>query len=62
MVEKYSEHPFVEIYIYSIKGNKGIAFDTVISELAYASVEGKRILYLGDSENDNPAFRKLGFP
>ena len=26
--------------------------------MGYASVEGKRILYLGDSENDNPAFRK----
>ena len=57
-VQKYSEHPFVDIY--SIECNKGIAFDTVISELGYASVEGKRILYLGDSENDNPAFRKAG--
>lgn len=28
--------------------------------MGYASVEGKRILYLGDSENDNPAFRKAG--
>ena len=57
-VQKYSEHPFVDIY--SIDCNKGIAFDTVISELACTSAEGKRILYLGDSENDNPAFRKAG--
>jgi HAD superfamily hydrolase (TIGR01484 family) len=57
-VQKYSEHPFVDIY--TIECNKGIAFDTVISELAYASVEGKGTLYLGDSENDNPAFRKAG--
>lgn len=57
-IQKYSEHPFVDIY--SVECNKGIAFDTVISELAYASVEGKRILYMGDSENDNPAFRKAG--
>jgi HAD superfamily hydrolase (TIGR01484 family) len=57
-VQKYSEHPFVDIY--SIECNKGIAFDTVISELAYASAHGKGTLYLGDSENDNPAFRKAG--
>jgi phosphoglycolate phosphatase-like HAD superfamily hydrolase len=37
-----------------------MAFDTVISELAYASVDDKSTLYLGDSENDNPAFRKAG--
>ena len=55
-VQKYSEHPFVDIY--SIKCNKDIAFDTVISELPYRSAHGKGILYLGDSENDNPAFRK----
>jgi methionine salvage enolase-phosphatase E1 len=37
-----------------------MAFDTVISELGYTSVDGKGILFLGDSENDNPAFRKAG--
>jgi trehalose-6-phosphatase len=57
-VQKYSTHPFIDIY--STECNKGIAFDIVISELSYASVESKRILYLGDSENDNPAFRKAG--
>jgi HAD superfamily hydrolase (TIGR01484 family) len=57
-VQKYSEHPFVDIY--SIECNKGIAFDTVISELPYASIDRKGTLYLGDSENDNPAFRKAG--
>jgi hypothetical protein len=57
-IQKYSEHPFVDIY--SIQCNKGVAFDTVISELAYISAHGKGILYLGDSENDNPAFRKAG--
>jgi HAD superfamily hydrolase (TIGR01484 family) len=57
-VQKYSEHPFVDIY--SVECNKGMAFDTVISELAYASVDDKGALYLGDSENDNPAFRKAG--
>jgi hypothetical protein len=37
-----------------------LALDTVISDLAYASIDGKGTLYLGDSENDNPAFRKAG--
>lgn len=57
-VQKYSKHPFVDIY--SVECNKGIAFDTVISELPHASAQGKGTLYLGDSENDNPAFRKAG--
>ena len=57
-VQKYSTHPFVDIY--STECNKGMAFDTVISELADVSVDGRSIIYLGDSENDNPAFRKAG--
>lgn len=57
-IQKYSEHPFVDIY--SIECNKGIAFDTIISELGYISLGGKDAMYLGDSENDNPAFRKAG--
>ncbi len=57
-IQKYSEHPFLDIY--SIDCNKGIAFDTVISELVDASVDVKGTLYLGDSENDNPAFIKAG--
>ena len=57
-VQKYSTHPFVDIY--SIECNKGIAFDTVISELGYISIDSRDTMYLGDSENDNPAFRKAG--
>jgi HAD superfamily hydrolase (TIGR01484 family) len=58
-VQKYSEHPFVDIY--GIECNKGVAFDTIISELRrYISIDNKGTLYLGDSENDNPAFRKAG--
>ena len=57
-IQKYSEHPFVDIY--SIECNKGIAFDTIISELGYISIDSKGTLYLGDSENDNSAFRKAG--
>ena len=57
-IQKYSEHPFVDIY--SIECNKGVAFDTIISELGYRSIDGRDAMYLGDSENDNPAFRKAG--
>jgi HAD superfamily hydrolase (TIGR01484 family) len=57
-VQKYSTHPFVDMY--STECDKGMAFDIVISELECASVDGKGTLYLGDSENDNPAFRKAG--
>ena len=57
-VQKYSTHPFVDMY--STECNKGMAFDTVIAELGYASSNDKGTLYLGDSENDNPAFRKAG--
>jgi HAD superfamily hydrolase (TIGR01484 family) len=57
-VQKYSQHPFVDLY--STECNKGMAIDTVIAELGYASSNGKDTLYLGDSENDNPAFRKAG--
>ena len=37
-----------------------MAFDTIISELACVSLDSKSALYLGDSENDNPPFRKAG--
>jgi HAD superfamily hydrolase (TIGR01484 family) len=57
-VQKYSTHPFIDLY--SKECNKGMAFDTVISELADRSVDNRSIMYLGDSENDNPAFRKAG--
>ena len=55
-LQEYSIHPFVDVY--STECNKGMAFNTVISELGYTTVNGKGTLYLGDSENDNPAFRK----
>jgi trehalose-6-phosphatase len=57
-VQKYSTHPFIDLY--SKECNKGMAFDTVISELADLSADSRTIIYLGDSENDNPAFRKAG--
>ena len=50
----YSTHPFLDIY--GIKCDKGRAFDSVLKLLDIDA--SKKIMYLGDSENDNPAFAK----
>ena len=55
-IQEYSTHPFIDVYV--TKLNKGDAFDSVVSKLyEILNIKGK-IIYLGDSENDNPAFRK----
>jgi len=66
----YDFHPFVDVY--GIRCDKGIGFDLVISEISSAArdsevnnkkscrITAEDVLYLGDSENDNPAFRKAG--
>ncbi|HET6588897.1 MAG TPA: HAD hydrolase family protein [Candidatus Nitrosocosmicus sp.] len=55
-IQEYSTHPFVDIYI--TKVNKGNAFDIVVSNLSQFSDIKGQVIYLGDSENDNPAFQK----
>jgi phosphoserine phosphatase len=40
-----------------VECNKGLAFDNVLSQLKQEK-RGKNVMYLGDSENDNPAFKK----
>lgn len=56
----YSSHPFLDIY--ALYCDKGMAFDLVVSDILNIKNNelsgGGGILYLGDSENDNPAFRK----
>jgi HAD superfamily hydrolase (TIGR01484 family) len=54
-IQKYSSHPFLDVY--GVECNKGLAFDSVLSHLEKKET-GINIMYLGDSENDNPAFRK----
>jgi trehalose-6-phosphatase len=55
--QTYSTHPFIDVY--AVKCDKGMAFDSIASEISYVKgKEHKIIMYLGDSENDNPAFRK----
>jgi HAD superfamily hydrolase (TIGR01484 family) len=58
-IQTYATHPFIDVY--AAKCDKGIAYDYVISEIPNIQEKRKEqqsILYLGDSENDNPAFRK----
>ena len=58
-VQTYSTHPFIDVY--SVRCDKGLAFDATIAELACFNADDdirQSILYLGDSENDNPAFKR----
>lgn len=53
-VQTYSDHPFLDVY--SFKCDKGMVMETIMQSLNLGK-KGK-VMYLGDSENDNPAFRK----
>lgn len=55
-IQEYATHPFVDIY--GTKTNKGDAYDCVVSEIFNLNNGIGKVMYLGDSENDNPAFRK----
>jgi hydroxymethylpyrimidine pyrophosphatase-like HAD family hydrolase len=55
-IQKYSSHPFLDIY--GVDCNKSLAFDSVLLHLEDMRETGTNVIYLGDSENDNPAFRK----
>jgi hydroxymethylpyrimidine pyrophosphatase-like HAD family hydrolase len=54
-IQVYSSHPFLDVY--GVQCNKGLAFDSVLSHLEKKD-RGASVMYFGDSENDNPAFRK----
>jgi len=53
-VQTYSDHPFIDIY--SMRLDKGQAIDAIFKLLNLSKEQ--KVLYLGDSENDNSAFRK----
>lgn len=53
-LNKYSDHPFIDVY--AVKYHKGLAVKSITKMLNFS--KDKKILYLGDSENDNPAFRR----
>lgn len=51
-VKVYSSHPFIDIYATTC--DKAVGFKSIITE---TQIKGEgQIMYLGDSENDNPAF------
>jgi HAD superfamily hydrolase (TIGR01484 family) len=54
-IQSYSSHPFLDVY--GMECNKGLALDNVLSQLEEMG-RGTNVIYFGDSENDNPAFRK----
>lgn len=58
-LQTYALHPFIDVYV--AKCDKGMAFDYVTSKISTIEGKGKgpqKIMYLGDSDNDNPAFMK----
>jgi hydroxymethylpyrimidine pyrophosphatase-like HAD family hydrolase len=58
-LQTYVLHPFIDVY--GRKCNKGMAFDYVTSKISNTQGKEKgpqKIMYLGDSDNDNPAFTK----
>jgi hydroxymethylpyrimidine pyrophosphatase-like HAD family hydrolase len=55
-IQSYSSHPFLDVY--GVNCDKGLAIDNILSYLEKKDRRGTNIMYLGDSENDNPAFRK----
>lgn len=54
-LQTYDSYPFVDVH--TTECDKGLGFDRIVAGLDRDYTNGA-ILYLGDSENDNPAFRK----
>ena len=56
-IQKYSSHPFLDVY--AVYCDKGMAFDLIATSILDPEDNGEMsILYLGDSENDNSAFKR----
>ena len=56
-VQTYRSHPFLDVY--AVYCDNGMALDLNAAYILNSKDKGEtNILYLGDSENDNPAFRK----
>ena len=53
-LEAFSSYPFIDVY--ATRCSKRMGFKYVLSEIKTGLEEGE-IIYLGDSENDNPAFK-----
>ena len=60
-LQTYALHPFIDVYV--TKCDKGMAFEYVTSKISNTGIPEKekglqKIMYLEDSDNDNPAFAK----
>jgi hydroxymethylpyrimidine pyrophosphatase-like HAD family hydrolase len=55
-IQTYTTHPFIDIY--AVKCDKGMAYNTVLSKVPITDSSTQNVMYIGDSENDNAAFRK----
>jgi HAD superfamily hydrolase (TIGR01484 family) len=55
-IQSYTSHSFLDVY--GTNCDKGLAIDNILSYFEKKDRRGTKIMYLGDSENDNPAFRK----
>ena len=56
-IQSYSSHPFLDLY--AVYCDKGMAFDYVSSRiLGMKGPVDQGLMYLGDSENDNSAFKR----
>jgi hydroxymethylpyrimidine pyrophosphatase-like HAD family hydrolase len=61
-IQTYTSHPFLDLY--AVECDKGLAFDYLFKRntnnhtLSDSVTNTGKVLYLGDSENDNPAFRR----
>lgn len=55
MIQTYKKHPFLDIY--ACYCSKSMAYDNILNMLKTSN--NKKILYFGDSENDNSVFKKV---
>jgi len=54
VIQTYKNHPFIDLYACPCR--KAIAYDSIANMLQFTNDD--KVLYLGDSENDNSAFKK----
>jgi trehalose-6-phosphatase len=54
VIQTYENHPFIDFY--ACPCSKAMAYDSIANMLQFTN--DNNVLYLGDSENDNSAFKK----
>jgi hydroxymethylpyrimidine pyrophosphatase-like HAD family hydrolase len=54
VIQTYKNHPFIDLY--ACPCSKAVAYDSIANMSQFTNED--KVLYLGDSENDNPAFKK----